>query len=74
VGGDSHVFEWINPALFPPPSKVLEAAIPLIRSGELFGHIGMSLLVCHIRLCHRSGAGHFRWCADRTHSLAAVCE
>ncbi|QWC92246.1 ABC transporter permease [Cupriavidus metallidurans] len=39
-----HVFEWINPALFPPPSKVLEAAIPLIRSGELFGHIGMSLL------------------------------
>lgn len=39
-----YVFDWINPALFPPPTKVLEAAIPLIKSGELFGHIGMSLL------------------------------
>ena len=38
-----HLFDWINPALFPPPSKVLEAAIPMIKSGELFLHIGISL-------------------------------
>lgn len=38
-----HLFSWINPALFPPPSKVLETAIPLARSGELLSHISASL-------------------------------
>lgn len=38
-----HLFSWINPALFPPPSKVLEAALPMIASGELLEHIVASL-------------------------------
>ncbi len=38
-----HVFSWMNPALFPPPSRVLQAALPLIESGELAGHITASL-------------------------------
>lgn len=37
------VFSWINPSLFPPPSKVLKAAIPLAASGELLEHIVASL-------------------------------
>ncbi len=38
-----HVFTWMNPALFPPPSRVLQAALPMIESGELAGHIAASL-------------------------------
>ena len=39
-----HVFSWMNPALFPPPSRVLAAALPLIASGELATHIVASLV------------------------------
>ncbi len=38
-----HVFTWMNPALFPPPSRVLQAALPMIQSGELASHIAASL-------------------------------
>lgn len=38
-----HVFTWMNPALFPPPSRVLQAALPMIESGELASHITASL-------------------------------
>jgi len=38
-----HLLPWMNPALFPPPSRVLQAALPLIASGELAHHIGASL-------------------------------
>lgn len=38
-----HLFSWMNPALFPPPSRVLQAALPLIASGELAQHIVASL-------------------------------
>lgn len=38
-----HVFSWMNPALFPPPSRVLQAALPMVESGELAGHIAASL-------------------------------
>lgn len=38
-----HMFTWINPALFPPPSRVLQAALPMIESGELASHIMASL-------------------------------
>lgn len=34
---------WVNPALFPPPSRVLDTAIPLITSGELLQHVLASL-------------------------------
>jgi NitT/TauT family transport system permease protein/sulfonate transport system permease protein len=35
---------YLNPALFPPPSKVAQSLVPLITSGELFTHIAVSLL------------------------------
>lgn len=38
------VFTEMNPALFPPPSKVVQVAWPMILSGELFQHILASLL------------------------------
>jgi len=38
-----YLFPWMNPALFPPPSRVLQAALPLIASGELASHIIASL-------------------------------
>jgi ABC-type nitrate/sulfonate/bicarbonate transport system permease component len=34
----------LNPYLIPPPTKVLETAIPMIQSGELFRHAGISLM------------------------------
>jgi NitT/TauT family transport system permease protein len=34
----------VNPYLIPPPTKVLETAIPMIQSGELFRHAGISLM------------------------------
>ncbi|MDR2638639.1 MAG: ABC transporter permease subunit, partial [Helicobacteraceae bacterium] len=34
---------YLNPALFPPPSKVAQSLAPLITSGELFTHIAASL-------------------------------
>jgi ABC-type nitrate/sulfonate/bicarbonate transport system permease component len=33
-----------NPYLIPPPTRVLETAIPMIRSGEIFRHAGISLI------------------------------
>lgn len=38
-----HLVSWLNPALFPPPSRVLATALPMIASGELPGHIAASL-------------------------------
>jgi len=38
------VFPEMNPALFPPPSKVAQTAWPMVVSGELFQHISASLL------------------------------
>lgn len=38
-----HAFDWLNPALFPPPSRVLATALPMIASGELLGHVTASL-------------------------------
>jgi NitT/TauT family transport system permease protein/sulfonate transport system permease protein len=34
---------WLNTSLFPPPSKVVAALVPLTISGELFSHIAASL-------------------------------
>lgn len=34
----------LNPYLIPPPTRVLETAIPMIRSGEIFRHAGTSLM------------------------------
>jgi ABC-type nitrate/sulfonate/bicarbonate transport system permease component len=34
----------VNPYLIPPPTKVLETAIPMIQSGEIFRHAGISLM------------------------------
>lgn len=34
----------INPHLIPPPSAILEAAIPMFRSGEMFKHIWISIV------------------------------
>lgn len=39
-----HLSSWMNPALFPPPSRVFTAALPLIASGELATHISASLM------------------------------
>ncbi len=39
-----YLFSWMNPALFPPPSRVLQSALPLIASGELASHISASLV------------------------------
>jgi len=33
-----------NPYLIPPPTRVLETAIPMIQSGEIFRHAGISLV------------------------------
>lgn len=33
-----------NPFLIPPPLKVLETAIPMVKSGEIFRDVGISLL------------------------------
>jgi ABC-type nitrate/sulfonate/bicarbonate transport system permease component len=33
----------LNPLLIPPPSEVFRTALPMIRSGELFEHAGISL-------------------------------
>ncbi len=33
-----------NPLLVPPPTEVLRTSMPMIRSGEIFGHIAISLL------------------------------
>jgi NitT/TauT family transport system permease protein/taurine transport system permease protein len=32
-----------NPYLIPPPTRILETAVPMIRSGEIFRHAGISL-------------------------------
>jgi NitT/TauT family transport system permease protein len=32
-----------NPRLVPPPTEVLQTALPMIRSGEIFNHIAISL-------------------------------
>ncbi|WP_170240694.1 ABC transporter permease [Rhodoligotrophos appendicifer] len=34
---------FVNPRLVPPPLSVFETAIPMIKSGELFRHAGISL-------------------------------
>lgn len=33
-----------NPHLIPPPTKVFATAVPMIQSGEIFKHIGISLM------------------------------
>lgn len=33
-----------NPHLIPPPTKVFATAVPMIQSGEIFKHIGISLV------------------------------
>lgn len=33
-----------NPHLIPPPTKVFATAVPMIQSGEIFRHIGISLV------------------------------
>ena len=38
-----HVVPGMNAALLPPPSAVLEAAIPLVKSGEIPANIAISL-------------------------------
>jgi ABC-type nitrate/sulfonate/bicarbonate transport system permease component len=35
---------FLNPYLIPPPTRVLETAIPMIQSGEIFRHAGISLI------------------------------
>ncbi|MDR0665684.1 MAG: ABC transporter permease [Helicobacteraceae bacterium] len=37
------LIDWLNPSLFPPPSKVAQSLIPLIVSGELWTHIVASM-------------------------------
>lgn len=44
--GGWHVLStWVfNPHLIPPPAKVFSAALPMMQSGEIFRHMGVSLL------------------------------
>jgi NitT/TauT family transport system permease protein/taurine transport system permease protein len=37
-------FYLFNPYLIPPPTKVFETAVPMILSGEIFRHAGISLM------------------------------
>jgi NitT/TauT family transport system permease protein/taurine transport system permease protein len=37
-------FYLFNPYLIPPPTKVFETAVPMIVSGEIFRHAGISLM------------------------------
>ena len=34
---------FFNPALIPPPAKVVATALPMIQSGEIFKHVAVSL-------------------------------